>query len=154
MKNNLRPKVIVMCDKAKLSFIQRIRFELNIIQKKVAGYLSEKEQKLTTNRKKIYFFLFVGTFSSYFLYITVSGFFNPNTTALKFGNIHSSKIHEQNNTGGLSFREIRVMNYLQFLDSLKTTKSGKIRYEKIIKQNPGLIDTLTFIKSQILPTYK
>lgn len=154
MKNNLRPKVIVMFDKAKLSFIQPIKVELNIIQNKIAGYLSEKEQKLTTNRKKIYFFLFVGTFSIYFLYITVSGFFNPNTKPLNFGNIHSSKIHEQNSTAGLSFREIRVLNYLRFLDSLKTTKSGKIRYDKIIKQNPGLIDTLTFIKSQILPTYK
>lgn len=154
MKKKLRPKVIVMIDRAKLNIVQQLRFEVRLFQNRVAEYLSEKEQRLSTNRKKVYFFLFVGIFSSYFLWLTVSSFFIKPHQDLNFGNIHASKIPETINPGRLTFHEMRVLNYIRFLDSLKTTASGKIKYDRILKSNPGLMDTLTFIKSQILPPNK
>lgn len=152
MKKKFRPKVIVMIDRAKLNIIQRIRFEYNLLQNKVAGYLSDKEQALSTARKKMYFFLFIGSFGSYFIYVIISGFNLKSAPGLNFGNIHASKIHDSPGSGQLNIREIRVLNYITYLDSLKASHTGRVKYDSILKHNPGLMDTLTFIKSHVLPT--
>lgn len=146
--------VIRLIDRAKFNFAQKVNYHWKALHLAFASFLSRKESALSQKRKKVYFFLFFGAFSIVFFYLVadgVNGFFGSFHNKkkgiienLNFGSIHNVPVRETANV--LNSREKRIFRYISYLDSLKSSPSGKIKFDSIVKSRPGLIDTLHYIK--------
>jgi hypothetical protein len=155
LKDKEPGKVVRLIDRAKYNFAQRLAYWWNFLKFKFATSLSRQEQNLSLQRRKVYFFIIFGTLCllcMYFLADGVNGFYgalnnkkSDSSINLSFGNIHSLPANEAKEPG-LNKRERRVLNFIIYLDSLKTTPVGRIKYDSIDKARPGLMDSLRLIK--------
>lgn len=158
LKDKEAGKVVRLIDRAKYNFAQRLTYWWNFLNFKFATSLSRKEQNLSLQRRKVYFFVFFGALillCVYFIGDGVTGFYsalkNKNTGSsinLSFGNIHSVPVREIQNAE-LNTRERRVLHYIGYLDSLKSTPAGRTKYDSISKARPGLMDSLKLIRLSI-----
>lgn len=146
--------VIRFIGRAKYNIAQKGNYYWNALNYRFANFLSQKERSITPQRRKLYFFLFVGFFGFVSLYILADGvnsfysFLNgkkDNTSQrLNFGSINTVPVRE--NPRPDNTREGRVFKFIAYLDSLKSTPAGRIKYDSINKARPGLIDSLNYIK--------
>jgi hypothetical protein len=148
-------KVVRLIDRAKYNFAQRLAYWWNFLRFKFATSLSRQEQNISLQSRKVYFFIIFGALCllcGYLLADGVNGFYGAlnnkkadSNINLSFGNIHYVPATDPKETG-LNKRERRVLNFITYLDSLKTTPVGRIKYDSINKARPGLMDSLRLIK--------
>ncbi len=142
---------------------------------RIANYLSKQEKKLSFYQRKVFFFCFFGILGAFLVYITVSSVLSFNSKkgnktgkvdkvdktdkkGFSFGSIKAVSL--LNSSSGISKERIKrdeesakedekqILLIIKYLDSLKMSPDHSM-YDDILKGNPGLIDSLEYIRRNL-----
>lgn len=122
-------------------------------QRKYAIYLNHKAEKYSKRYKQICLALFCLLTGGSSIYIAVRAIENP-PGKLRIEKMSVPKYAMEGDTISAFqfmpvFTEKQYHNIQQFkkcMDSLQTTKEGKIKHDSIMKTRPGLMDSVDFIE--------
>jgi hypothetical protein len=128
-------------------------------QRKAADYLNEKISVLSIRQLKIGFVIFSLLFAAGCCYVIWDAFSTP-ALSIHIDPItipkHTSPRDSQQPVEKLlseqEFNEIE--SFEKWLDSLQATPSGKLIYDSIAHDRPGLLDSLAFIQQLFHKQFK
>jgi len=122
-------------------------------QRKWATYLNQKAGKCNKRSKQIYLALFCLFFGGSSIYIIIRAIDNPS------GKIRIEKVSFPKYATGrepistfhpvpvLTEKQYRnIQRFKEYMDSLQTSKTGKVKFDSIMKARPGLMDSVDFIE--------
>ena len=131
----------------------RIAKGILLVQRRFAFLLNNKANQLSTGMKKIYLLLFCLVFGGFSAYILLTVFRNEKTLprSIKPDQVsfpkHINPESEFQHKIIVSEDEMqRIQRFKKYMDSLKASESGKIRHDNLMKDRPGLMDSIQLIE--------
>lgn len=130
-------------------------------QRKCAVYLNQKAEKYSKRYKQICLALFCLLAGGSSIYIAIRAIENP-SGKLRIEKMSVPKYAMEGDTIS-AFQPMPVLTETQYhniqqfkkyMDSLQTTKAGKIKHDSIMKTRPGLMDSIDFIEQIYLQQVK
>lgn len=120
----------------------------------ITSYLNRKAEMLSTRGKKVFLISVCAILGGLSLYTTIDSLLKPRATrAMPKVSItvlrHTYNDDERNraNPSITKNEYAKIRRFQQYMDSLKTTPSGKLLYDSIVSARPGLIDSVKMFVS-------
>lgn len=131
--------------------LERMAGAVDRNQRKAATYLNDKVSVFSARQLKIGLILFFLVFGSSAVYIIWRSVYQPvKTIVVKPIEQPGHAILPKENLpeeAMLGNAEVQcIMNFQRYLDSLQQSPTGRIIYDSIARQRPGLLDSLAFIQ--------
>ncbi len=124
------------------------------LQQKWAGFMQRYTERLTRNGKLIILCLFCLTAGSLSLYLIASNVMNRKVSSFNVAHLKTSpfvgKSGDENTKSVVIISKTeyeKIKGFRLYMDSLARSPSGKKRYNSILSQRPGLMDSILLIEN-------
>lgn len=142
-------------DKPSLMYpvFQRLSDAVDKQQRKWAGWLNGKAERLSRNAKLFWLILFCFLFGGGSIYIIVHAVGNKTKKLLiEKMSFPAYAISEDSTVSSMALPILtekehqNIERFKRYMDSLQKTRTGKPKYDSIINTRPGLMDSIAFIE--------
>lgn len=123
-------------------------------QQRWAAFMQRQMECLSGRGKLIALFLFCLVAGSLSIYLIVSSLSGKSSASVSVSRIkaplHTGKTGDENTRSAIVITKQeyqRIERFRHYMDSLARSPSGKPLYDSILKQRPGLMDSVAFIEN-------
>lgn len=133
------------------SVLERMAIAMDRQQRKAANYLNNKVSVFSAKQLKMGLILFCVLFGSSTIYIIWKSIYQPAKIIVvkpieQPGHAVLPKEH-LGESAMLNATELRsIINFQKYIDSLQRTQKGRMIYDSIMSERPGLLDSLSLIQ--------
>ena len=124
------------------------------LQERWATFMQKQTERLSGNGKLIVLSLFCLVAGSLSIYLIATSLMGYPAVSIKISSIKAplysarSVDHDTKSSIIITREEYqRIEHFRHYMDSLATSSSGKPIYDSILKQRPGLMDSVAFIEN-------
>ena len=124
------------------------------LQERCAAFMQKQTERFSRNGKLIALFLFCLIAGSMSIYLMAASLMEYRDVPIKILSIKAPL--QSGRSAGDNYRSSivitkqeyqRIEHFRHYMDSLSRTLSGKRVYDSILKQRPGLMDSIAFIEN-------
>jgi hypothetical protein len=133
-------------ESAKKGLAERIAFVILKIQRKWATGMQTMTIGLSIRKLKVYVVLITLTVTGYTTYLVYSSFTDSQTRLPRMGSIQKPlmpKFDQEYTNHKDTLMLIRLKKFRKYMDSLAVSESGKKISDSLLRQRPGLLDSLS-----------